>query len=80
METSRAESRIVDGELKIFPDRRRRLYAARICIDSLRFIDRGLRRQIRFALQTAIDYRRRGFSVIPIKPRDKRPLISWEPK
>lgn len=30
-------------------------------------------------LDTAIAYRRRGFSVIPIQPRDKRPLISWEP-
>jgi len=29
-------------------------------------------------LHDAIEYRRRGFSVIPIKPRDKRPLIAWE--
>ncbi|MDP2604577.1 MAG: bifunctional DNA primase/polymerase [Deltaproteobacteria bacterium] len=29
-------------------------------------------------LENAIDYRRRGFSIIPIKPRDKRPLIQWE--
>jgi hypothetical protein len=29
-------------------------------------------------LQEAIAYRRRGFSPIPIKPRDKRPLIQWE--
>jgi len=30
-------------------------------------------------LQTAIAYRRAGFSVIPIKPRDKKPLVTWEP-
>jgi len=30
-------------------------------------------------LQHALAYRRRGFSVIPIKAKDKRPLISWEP-
>ena len=29
-------------------------------------------------LEDAINYRRAGFSVIPIKPRDKRPLIQWE--
>jgi hypothetical protein len=29
-------------------------------------------------LDTAISYRRRGFSVIPIKPKDKKPLIQWE--
>ncbi len=29
-------------------------------------------------LASAISYRRGGFSVIPIKPRDKRPLIAWE--
>lgn len=29
-------------------------------------------------LDDAIIYRRRGFSVIPIKPKDKRPLIQWE--
>jgi Bifunctional DNA primase/polymerase, N-terminal/AAA domain/Primase C terminal 1 (PriCT-1) len=28
---------------------------------------------------SAISHRRRGFSVIPIKPRDKKPLIPWEP-
>lgn len=28
--------------------------------------------------ETAMEYRRRSFSVIPIKPRDKRPLIPWE--
>src|SRR5437762_13142169 len=30
-------------------------------------------------LHGAIDYRRLGFSVIPIKPKDKKPLIAWEP-
>jgi Bifunctional DNA primase/polymerase, N-terminal/AAA domain/Primase C terminal 1 (PriCT-1) len=30
-------------------------------------------------LEQALDYRRRGFSVIPIKPKDKKPLIFWEP-
>ena len=30
-------------------------------------------------LQQALAYRRRGFSVIPIKPKDKTPLIAWEP-
>ena len=30
-------------------------------------------------LDAAIAYRRRGFSVIPIKPKDKKPLIGWEP-
>ena len=30
------------------------------------------------AREAAMDYRRRGFSIIPIKPRDKRPLIPWE--
>src|SRR6266542_5783442 len=29
-------------------------------------------------LDSAIGYRRRGFSIIPIKPKDKRPLIQWE--
>jgi len=29
-------------------------------------------------LDSALDYRRRGFSVIPIRARDKRPLIAWE--
>ena len=29
-------------------------------------------------LQEALAYRRRGFSVIPIKPKDKKPLIAWE--
>jgi hypothetical protein len=26
----------------------------------------------------AIDYAKRGFSVIPIKCKDKKPLIAWE--
>ena len=30
-------------------------------------------------LEIAIGYRRRGFSVIPIKEKDKKPLIAWEP-
>jgi hypothetical protein len=30
-------------------------------------------------LESAISYRRRGFSVIPIKPKDKKPLVAWEP-
>ena len=30
-------------------------------------------------LDDAIAYRRRGFSPIPIKPKDKKPLIQWEP-
>jgi hypothetical protein len=29
-------------------------------------------------LDIVIEYRRRGLSPIPIKPRDKRPLVSWE--
>jgi len=29
-------------------------------------------------LQQALTYRRRGLSVIPIKPKDKKPLIAWE--
>ncbi len=29
-------------------------------------------------LDEALAYRRKGFSVIPIKPKDKKPLISWE--
>jgi hypothetical protein len=28
--------------------------------------------------QAALDYRRRGFSVIPIKAKDKKPLITWD--
>jgi len=30
-------------------------------------------------LDDAIAYRRRGFSPIPIKAKDKKPLIGWEP-
>src|SRR5215813_4853548 len=30
-------------------------------------------------LQQALAYQQRGFSVIPIKAKDKRPLIQWEP-
>src|SRR5262249_3154967 len=30
-------------------------------------------------LQRALEYQQRGFSVFPIKPNDKRPLIQWEP-
>jgi hypothetical protein len=30
-------------------------------------------------LETAIAYHRSGFSVIPIKPREKKPLVAWEP-
>jgi Bifunctional DNA primase/polymerase, N-terminal/AAA domain/Primase C terminal 1 (PriCT-1) len=30
-------------------------------------------------LDSAISYRRRGLSVIPIKSKDKKPLIAWEP-
>src|SRR2546426_439519 len=29
-------------------------------------------------LDSAINYRRRGLSVIPIKTKDKKPLIAWE--
>lgn len=29
-------------------------------------------------LNTALVYRRQGFSVIPIQPREKKPLIAWE--
>src|SRR5262249_27131057 len=29
-------------------------------------------------LAAALDYAERGFSVIPIKPKDKKPLIAWE--
>jgi len=29
-------------------------------------------------LDTALSYRRQGFSVIPIKAKDKRPLVQWE--
>jgi hypothetical protein len=30
------------------------------------------------ALVAALDYLRRGWSVIPLRPRDKRPLVKWE--
>ncbi len=30
-------------------------------------------------LAAALDYARRGWSVIPIRPQEKRPLIAWEP-
>jgi Bifunctional DNA primase/polymerase, N-terminal len=30
-------------------------------------------------LESALAYSRRGYSVIPIKPKDKKPLIAWEP-
>ena len=29
-------------------------------------------------IDAAIAYRRRGFSVIPIKPKGKKPLVAWE--
>lgn len=29
-------------------------------------------------LHAVLLYRKRGFSVIPIRPRDKRPLVAWE--
>jgi len=29
-------------------------------------------------LETALEYCNRGLSIIPIKPRDKKPLIAWE--
>lgn len=30
-------------------------------------------------LDQALIYKRRGFSVLPIRPREKKPLIAWEP-
>src|SRR5262249_46044953 len=30
-------------------------------------------------LDSALAYRRRGFSVIPIKPKGKKPYVNWEP-
>jgi hypothetical protein len=30
-------------------------------------------------LDVAIEYRRRGLSVIPIKPKDKHPMVAWAP-
>ena len=30
-------------------------------------------------LDSAIAYRRRGLSIIPIKPKDKKPYVTWEP-
>ena len=30
-------------------------------------------------LDAALGYSQRGFSIIPIKPRDKKPLIPWKP-
>ena len=30
-------------------------------------------------LQAVLNYRNQGFSIIPIIPKDKRPLIAWEP-
>src|SRR5262249_5915206 len=38
----------------------------------------GRRKMIADRLEQALEYQRRGFSVIPIKSKDKRPLISWE--
>ena len=29
--------------------------------------------------RAALHYRRRGWSVLPIRPRDKRPLLPWQP-
>ncbi|MCC7427603.1 MAG: bifunctional DNA primase/polymerase [Alphaproteobacteria bacterium] len=30
------------------------------------------------ALAAALDYLRRGFSVLPLRPREKRPILEWE--
>jgi putative DNA primase/helicase len=30
-------------------------------------------------LTAALSYQRQGFSVIPIQPREKKPLVHWEP-
>lgn len=29
-------------------------------------------------IQSALDYAERGFSVIPVEPRGKKPLVAWE--
>jgi hypothetical protein len=29
--------------------------------------------------QAALDYLRRGWSVVPVRPREKRPLVAWQP-
>jgi hypothetical protein len=35
--------------------------------------------ETRSILESAIAYRRRGFSVIPIRPQNKKPYVAWEP-